>query len=561
MTSRSIVSRSSRAGLLVVGVALIAVLAGARTAEAGKRVVVLRFEGPKAEKFRSDVEAAVKKGNTVVSLGKWTSKASALKASKPTPRNVKKVAAKLKVDGVIVGTIEKRGPRYYVHLRMREGVSGAYVANVEIVVRQGKLGSDGNKVIKSELLPAIKELSTNRGGADEDEEAEDEPVAKASKGKNAATEDEDDDEARGVATKKKSGFGRKGRDEEAVATDEDEEDEAPVAKKTKGKKKAEPVKKAKPAARADEDEEGVEEEKIDENGEETRVAASDEDSENAEVAGELRGTARDQGEAAPVARDARFRPLEVGLGMSATARRFNFDAAGSSDVQGYRGDPVAGVAVTADLFPLAFNRRNRSITANFGLTLMFDRVIKISSRLDYQDMNGVDQSATLGTTEQRYAVGLVYRQPIGDALELLASVRYNRMTFEIDKAAAPAGVTVEIPNVDYTFIDPGLALRYLLSSRIIAGAGASVGFVTDTGEIKEPDQLGTASVLALEGGAMVSVAITSSIDVRADLRVTTIGFSFQGDGDISNPDMDASIDVPSARDTYYGATALAAYHF
>jgi hypothetical protein len=180
MSSRSIVSASS----LLVFVALL--LLGATPAHAGRRVVVLDFTGPKAERFHQDVEEAIRKNkHTIVSIDDWNEKADDLNATKVTARNIQKVARKLKVEGVVMGEVEKRGQRYYVHLRLREGVSGEYVAEIEIVVRQGKLGSDGQKVIKEELLPAIKELSKLSGrsdGAEEDDVVEvDEPRGKKKK--------------------------------------------------------------------------------------------------------------------------------------------------------------------------------------------------------------------------------------------------------------------------------------------------------------------------------------------------------------------------------------------
>ena len=135
-SSRSIVSASS----LIVFLAL---LFAAAPASAGRRIVVLDFDGPKGERFHQDVVDAIRKGkHTVVSADDWYEKADDLGAAKVTGRNVQKVARKLKVEGVVVGEVEKRGQRYYLHLKLREGVSGDVVAEVEAVSRQGKLGSD-----------------------------------------------------------------------------------------------------------------------------------------------------------------------------------------------------------------------------------------------------------------------------------------------------------------------------------------------------------------------------------------------------------------------------------
>jgi hypothetical protein len=608
MSSRSIVSASS---LLVC---VLVLLFGAAPAHAGRRVVVLDFSGPKADRFHQDVEDAIRKNkHTIVSVDDWNAKAEDLGASKVNARNIQKVARKLKVEGVVVGEVEKRGQRYYVHLRLREGASGEYVAEVEIVVRQGKLGSDGVDVIKEELLPAIKELSKLGGRSDGAEEDDDEDA---------------DDEPRGTKGKKKSGFGRHDDDDDEDAdpddadaddaADDDDEDEAPVKKtkkqlkaeaaakkkadaaakkkakaeakaqaKADAKEKAEAAKKAKEKKRkaelaaADDDEDADADDDADEDSDDDRPVRkgkkgkriTDDDEDSDEDDGDDRVAAEDDEDVGvdedtdrPRARgeveDSPFtRPVDVAAGLSVTARRLAFTpAAGAAPVQGYRGNPVAGAVITADIYPLAFNKKNHSFTRNLGLTLMFDRVVKIQSRLEYDD-NGTTMTAVLGTTQQRYSAGLLYRMPFGDKLAVIGSLRYSRMSFAIDKAAAPPGVTVQIPNVDYAFVDPGLAVRYLAGPKLVVGGGAGVGAVLGTGEMQNPDQYGGASVLGLEVDACADYYLTPKIVIRADAKLTSFGFSFKGNGTMSDPNADGTIDVPSGRDTYFGATATAAYQF
>src|SRR5687767_13242762 len=82
------------------------ILLGVSTAHAERRrVVVLPFEGEKAEKFHSAVVKLVKKSHTVVSADKWEGAAGDMKFNDKT---IKKVAKKLKVDGVISGSVDKR---------------------------------------------------------------------------------------------------------------------------------------------------------------------------------------------------------------------------------------------------------------------------------------------------------------------------------------------------------------------------------------------------------------------------------------------------------------------
>ena len=554
MSSRSIGTRSKWqvVGLLVLGLVL-----GTRgTAAAGRRIVVLEFDGPKAERFRTDVEAAVKKGNTIVSLDKWNAKAEDLGATKVTARNIKKVAAKLEVDGVIVGEVEKRGPRYYLHLKLREGESGQFVAESEVVVRTPKLGGDGAKVVKDELMPAIRELNTNSSGGDDEEEEDEEPVArkKSKKGK-------------------KTGFGRRDPDdeEEDEEAEEEEEEEEPVARKKKARKKAkkveeeeeeeeedeEPVarkkaKKTKKARKPPPDEEEEEEEEDDDE----EVASADDDEEEDDEEGEVRAR-RDDDDGEELPPDPRFPALEVAAGLSATMRKLDL----GSTQQGYNGQPVAGAMFTADVYPLAFNKKNKSITRHIGLTVLFDRVITITSRIKYEDpADPANQlTAELPTTQQRYAVGLVFRYPIGEKASVEGSLRYNRMKFVIDKEGAPVMVT--IPNVDYAFVDPGVGFRYVVSPKIVAAGRLAFMLVTGTGELQEPDQYGGTKTLGfdLEGGA--SYAVTPKILIHADLRMTTLGLSFDGSGTLSNPEGDAMVEVPSGRDTYFGGAVTAGYLF
>src|SRR5690606_41760216 len=57
---------------------------------------------------------------------------------------------------------------------------------------------------------------------------------------------------------------------------------------------------------------------------------------------------------------------------------------------------------------------------------------------------------------------LLYRHNFGDGprgLSLGLSVGYSRLSFVIDKAAAPEGVIVDVPNVVYSYLDPGASVR------------------------------------------------------------------------------------------------------
>ncbi len=563
MSSRSIASTARQfAVALVALIASVTTLVVAPGVADAKKLVILEFEGPKAEKFRADVEAALKKSHTIVALDKWLAKAEDLEAEKVTARNVKKVATKLKVDGVIQGDVEKRGSRYYVHIKLRDGSSGDYVAEVEIVVRQPKLGADGAAVIKDELLPAIKELR-GRGGRDDDDDEGDEDddedapkKTKKTKKSKKSKQDDDDDEGDDDGGTRKSGFGRKSRGDDDEGDDDDEDDAPKKTKKTKQTKKTKKAKKPEPEPEPEEEDDEPED---DEDGgdDDDRVAAADDEDGDDDGDGV---EARFDG-AASGAIDPNAPAIELSAGLSVVQRKLSFTTAeGAGPVQGYSGNPVAGAVIDARVFPLALNKKNRSFTRNLGVAVLFDRVVKIESRLTYDNM-GTPETLSLATRQQRYAAGVVYRHPISDQLTVTGQLRYNRMKFVIDRDGVPAGVEVQIPSVNYTFVDPGVAVRYASSPKLAFGAGVAFLVVLDTGELQQAEAYGNAKVTAFDLDGGVDYLVAPRIVVGAQLRFTTFGLSFDGTGELSDPDGDGTADVPGGRDSYLGGAVTASYLF
>src|SRR5436190_20745692 len=96
--------------VLVVLIALL-VTTGVATADR-KRLVVLDFEGDEAEPIQKSFVKMLKKEHTVIAIEKWNTAAEELGATKVNEKNVKKVAKKLKVDGIITATVEKRREEY-----------------------------------------------------------------------------------------------------------------------------------------------------------------------------------------------------------------------------------------------------------------------------------------------------------------------------------------------------------------------------------------------------------------------------------------------------------------
>ena len=512
-------------------------------AEAGRRRVVVRdFDGPKAEKFHEGVVKAIKKSHTVVPLDKWNETAEELNASKRNEKNFKKVAKKLKVDAIIEGKIDKRRDNYIVKLKIRAGGSGELVGNpVDVTTDGPRVDATAQRDLKDELVEQISALDANRGsgGGGDDEEEEERPKKVAKK---VVEEEEEEEEEEDVKPKKK-GFSRKDDEETAAAlktkkSKDDEEDPLPKPRKAVAKKvekedveeeeeeEERPKKKKKVASRDDEEEDG-EEEGIEE---------------EADVEGLEGAAALSPGE----------RAIDAVIGLSFNARRlsWNTEAMLGNKPPPYKGVPVAGALIDATFYPLAIGHKRRGMAKNLGATVMYDKVLKINSRAGNPPVD-------LPTSQARWAVGAVFRYPLGAKAMIGAAVRFGKQSFEIQGAG---GVTPGIPNVTYTIIDPMAMLRFQVAPKLTFNVNLGFMAITNTGQIQEGTQYGAATVSGFEGEIGGDYLLTKNIFARAAFRFATIGFSFKGGAMQTNMrDTDNAQDVFGARDTYLGGAVSVGY--
>ena len=522
-SSRSRTSRSSSIVLAFVAfVAWIALVPS--LAEAGrKRVVVFELEGPKAEKFHSDLVKLIKKTHTVVPLDKWNSTAEDLDATGTSEKDIKKVAKKLKIDAIVFGKIDKRRDEYLIKLQVRVGATGKLLRNRFDTKSEGpRIDGEASSDLKDELVAAIATMEKAKRGGDDEEEEED----SGGDDEEAAEEEEEEKPV-------KKGFSRKPKHTVQEEQDEEEEEEeAPRPKKKHTAKKDdsdedEPRKKQVASA----DDEGEEEEAGDEgegNDDENAISDSDED----------------DGEANPAALSLGERAVDAFFGLSISRRSMSFaySSALANKPAPYNGVPVAGAYIDGTVYPLAIGHKRKGMAKNFGVTLMYDRVLKIESKA-----NGV----TYPTKQSHYAFGLAFRYPIGDKLVLGARVRYGRQIFTISSVD---GMGPGIPNTAYTIIDPALTFAYQAAPKIAIDAKLGFVAVTNTGQIQKPEQYGAATVSGVEGDLGLSYAFAKKAYARAGFSFETIGYAFKGTGALADPDGDMMQDVSGARDTYLGGS-------
>jgi hypothetical protein len=572
-------------------VVLCAIVGFGGVAQAGrKRVVVLDFEGPKGDMFHDELVKLIKKTHTVVPTDKWNGAAEELDAGAVSEKNIKKVARKLKIDAVVEGKIEKRRDAFIIRLKLRAGRSGEIIGNpIDTKADGPRIDGKAQRDLKDELVDVIDTVESNHMGGGDDEE--DKPAVK----KGAKKTDDEDEPAVKKAAKKtdeddedkpvKKGFSKRSDDErggdkvdkKAAKKADEADDQLPAKKAAKKTDEADDKLPAKKAAKKADDDKPATKPKTDDDqlpprklakankpdgddgddgddGEGQRpkkkVASADDDGGSAEVDVEA-GTPLDAGTAVSPGE----RALDAVVGLSVTARRMSFASTAALVMKppGYKGRPVAGAMIDATFYPLAFGHKRHDMLKNIGLGVMYDRVLKIDSK----DAAG----KVYATTEARFGVGAAFRYAFNQtatAPVVIGSLGYSSQAFTISPGA---GGAIDIPNVKYSIIEPGVGLRYPATPKIIVGVDAKFMLVTSTGQIQDPMQYGPSSVLGFEGVAGVDYLITRNIFARAAFRFETIGMTFKGTGTQTNSrDGNAMTqDVSGARDSYIGGVATVGY--
>ncbi|HYU15593.1 MAG TPA: hypothetical protein VEL05_05970, partial [Candidatus Acidoferrum sp.] len=306
-------------------------------------------------------------------------------------------------------------------------------------------------------------------------------------------------------------------------------------------------------------------------GDDTRSAAAasgdgDEDEASREEdEGALDGSVDDEAEVrAPGKTTPRTTPLLVNAGLSFMGRTLSFNYSGSDASQappGFAGTPVPGAYVSGEVYPALFGA-SRGALANVGVGFVVDRVIRLNATMD----DGSGNTVSLPTRMWRYGADLRYRHNFGSAAEpngysLQASLGYNTAGFAIDRSSAPAGASVDMPNVNYKYVDAGLGGRIPVGDRLSILAEAKFLAPLDTGSIQEAQQYGGASVLGFDTEAVLEYQITGRWIARAGGRLMVLSYSFDGNGALDDRDQNGQLDVTGASDRYLGGFVTGGYCF
>jgi hypothetical protein len=158
--------------------------------------------------------------------------------------------------------------------------------------------------------------------------------------------------------------------------------------------------------------------------------------------------------------------FSVGAGMSIWARSMTVSPSGAADT--YKGQPVPGLRIDGDVYPVAAFSRNWA--ADFGIGFFLDSIWLKS------EMSG--GNGKLSTTQLRWGVDLRWRLKFTDSPTspvLKAAFQVSQLSFKIgDRASAPPDLN--IPNVKYMSYAPMVGIVVPLGSKMFQ-LGGMFGFL------------------------------------------------------------------------------------
>ncbi len=571
----------------------ITLLVGLGIANAGgrKRVVVLDFDGPKAEQFHDDIVKLIKKSHTVVATDKWNGAAEELDATKVTEKNVKKVAKKLKIDGIITGKIEKRRDDYLIHLKLRSGSTGELVGNrIDTKADDAHVDGKAAREIKDELVGAIDELEANHGGGGDEEETpkkskKSDDDADDTKPKKLKKSDDDADDTKPKKSKKSDDDADDTKPKKSKKSDDDADDTKPKkskksdddadSKPKKSKKSDDDADDSKPKKSKKSDDEAKTDDDADTHRRHKKTADEDEDARprHHKHGGDDEEDGIVEHADQPLDPDTALSPghraVDFVIGMSFTARRLSFASTlTANQPPSYKQTiPVAGGVMDATVYPMAFSHKDKGAITGLGVEVMYDKVIHINSSKTHVDPTSEMQiTANLPTLESRFSIGAVFRYPVSPALVVGGKLMYSNQQFSVQQTL-PNMTPTDIPNVNYNMVEPKGFLKYTVSPAINISLDGGFMLLTSTGNISKEGMDGgyganKASGYEFSGRSRLRAHSEEPVRARAEAKLETVSMTFKGSTTaLSNTrDNDATTqDVSGAKDLYFGGMGTIGY--
>ena len=210
----------------------------------------------------------------------------------------------------------------------------------------------------------------------------------------------------------------------------------------------------------------------------------------------------------------------------------------------FRSSFVPTLNVSGELYPLVL-AGNTGILSGLGLVGSYQKALTVNTTLNGEELESSFDHLRVGGT-YRVAFGRKKRDS-----SVGFSIAYNLRNFNI--ATGASGV-VEIPSVNYAYLDPGIDVRspfgvftFYFSARLL--------WILDEGDIGQPNLYGPSKVTGVNGDVGFEFGLVSKVVLRLGARYSRFGYEFDDTGtpgELADRNGDGVLDVPGALDTYLG---------
>ncbi|MEZ4402239.1 MAG: hypothetical protein R3B06_19600 [Kofleriaceae bacterium] len=258
---------------------------------------------------------------------------------------------------------------------------------------------------------------------------------------------------------------------------------------------------------------------------------------------------------AVAAREIRRAAIVFESGVMALNRTLTFSSRPNfmNAPKGYKGTFVPAARLSVELYPLAFASPHGA-ASGLGLYGTYEQAFLLTTRSDKSP------DLKLATAQSHWEVGARFRYAFGDRPSypsITVGVGYSRRAFTVDRTALVDRPPLDLPDVDYRAIEPGLQVRIPAGTeRLAFGFAGQALLVRTTGPIQSMEEYGSAAVTGIAGGVSVDAVITPRVLLRLRADVTQVGFDFTGNGAQSSlRDGSPEQDVGGAIDRWLGAAA------
>ena len=198
--------------------------------------------------------------------------------------------------------------------------------------------------------------------------------------------------------------------------------------------------------------------------------------------------------------------------------------------------------IDGEVYPFAFDTLKGPI-AGLGFAGEYAKTVGLSIDVPRTPADApIDQAS--------YAIGLRYRIPVSTSA-IAFGLSYARRHYIADRSALPSPTALDMPDVDYAAIAPGVSSRIAATPTIGVFASVEALLMLSTGQIQQSTSYGPADVIAFEVEGGVEIALAPRYGLRLVAELNQVGFTFKA----SPGTMAATRNVQAVTDRTLGLAA------